>query len=269
MIVAEWASAMKAQPLGTTASTQAAPESCQVLPGFTGVAVQGLLFSICVGSLLLKWWWERPRRTLQVFFLDSSKQFVGAGVIHCLNMVCAMVFSQMKANVADECAWYWVNIMIDTTFGVLVCWVFLKFTERLFGYDSGYYGKEASTGINWEANPDYSKWGSQIMVWSVIVSLMKVIVVAVMYAFAPMWQRISITCTHWIQNRTERLVFVMILTPTFMNMFQFWVTDSFLKYATSSKKDMLPSTVDETISLRTEASRARSSGTTEEAAKSA
>lgn len=210
---------------------------CQVLSGASGYAVQGLLFGFCVGALLLKWRLEEPQRKLPIFFLDSSKQFVGAGVIHALNLVCAMVFTRFEASAADECAWYWINIMIDTTFGVAVCWALLKCTERVFGYDSGHYGKGAATGIDWQANPDFSKWLSQICVWCCIVSVMKMIVVAVMFAFAPIWERISVTCTQWITNDTLRLVFVMIATPTCMNMFQFWMTDSFLKYSKKLQKD--------------------------------
>lgn len=192
--------------------------------------VQGLLFGVCVGSLLFKWRWEKPRRSLKVFALDSSKQFVGAGAIHIMNMACAMVFSAHATTTADECAWYWINIMLDTTFGVLVCWWLLKMTERLLGYDSGNYGKKAQTGIDWKDTPDYNKWMQQILVWCVIVSIMKLIVVVLMWIFASMWDRISILSTHWIYNRQLRLIFVMVVTPTLMNIFQFWVTDSFLKY---------------------------------------
>lgn len=211
-------------------------KGCQVLGGFAGYAVQALLFSICVGSLLFKWWIERPQRKLQVFALDSSKQLIGAGVIHMSNLICALAFTHLEPSAADECAWYWVNIMIDTTFGVGVCYALLKVTERVFGYDSGNYGKGAQTGIDWEENPDFRRWLSQIMTWCVIVGIMKSGVVALMYTFAPFWESLSVTCTHWIANETARLVFVMIITPTCMNMFQFWVTDSFLKY-TKTKKD--------------------------------
>jgi len=81
-----------------------APPQCQVLSGFSGIVVQALLFGVSVGSLLTKWWLEKPRRRFRIFFLDSSKQFLGAGVIHCLNLVCAVTFSHLQASAADECA---------------------------------------------------------------------------------------------------------------------------------------------------------------------
>jgi hypothetical protein len=206
-----------------------------VLSGFSGIVVQALLFGVSVGSLLTKWWLEKPRRRFRIFFLDSSKQFLGAGVIHCLNLVCAVTFSHLQASAADECAWYWINIMIDTTFGVGVCWMLLKATEQIFGFDSGYYGKTASSGSDWEVSPQLGPWLAQISGWCVIVAVMKLTVVALMYSFAPLWEQLSITCTHWITNLNLRLVFVMIVTPTCMNMFQFCLTDSFLKYKNLKK----------------------------------
>mmetsp|Transcript_22789 Transcript_22789/g.47262 ORF Transcript_22789/g.47262 Transcript_22789/m.47262 type:complete len:255 (-) Transcript_22789:57-821(-) len=222
---------------GATLIDTSAHESCQVLGDTFGFLVQGVLFMVVMCTLLLKWWMERPRRQFKIFVLDSSKQIVGAGAIHVMNMACAMMFSGLESATADECAWYWVNIMIDTTLGTLFCWVLLKMTEKIFGYDSGHYGKKAQTGIDWETSPDYTKWCSQIIVWCVIVSLMKLAVVIAMWCFSSFWEHLAILSTHWIRDRQPRLIFVMIVTPTFMNTFQFLVTDSFLKYSKRSAKE--------------------------------
>mmetsp|Transcript_5296 Transcript_5296/g.12638 ORF Transcript_5296/g.12638 Transcript_5296/m.12638 type:complete len:260 (+) Transcript_5296:91-870(+) len=209
---------------------QLAPEKCRILDGWWGYLVQGLLFFVCFGSLILKRQMEIPQRTWLVFFLDSSKQIAGATVIHILNMVCAWYFADMEGATADECAWYWINIMIDTTVGVLICWGLLKVTEKLFGYDSGHYGKGASTGIDWEKDPDYGTWLHQILIWCAIVCTMKAIVVLIMWLYSAEWEVLAILATHWIEDRKMRLLFVMLITPTVMNIFQFWAQDAFLKF---------------------------------------
>jgi len=167
-----------------------------------------------------------------------------------LNLACAVAFTRYERSAADECAWYWINIMIDTTFGVGICFVLLKGTECFLGYDSGHYGKGSGTGIDWQANPDFRAWLGQISLWCLIVSMMKMIVVSVMYLFAPMWETIAVVCTSRISNNTMRLLFVIVLTPTCMNMFQFWVTDSFLKFSKKFKQDRLAEDLNETASLR-------------------
>merc|ERR1711920_1038772 len=165
-----------------------------------------------VSVLLLKWWTERPRRKFQVFALDSSKQVVGSGCIHIFSMVCAMAFTSLDKAAADECAWYWVNIMLDTTLGVLICWALLRLTERTFGYSSGHYGKKSHSGIDWESSPDFGKWAAQIGVWCGIVCAMKLAVVLLMWAFASFWEHAATFSTQWIADRRARLFFVMVIT---------------------------------------------------------
>merc|ERR1719464_467635 len=128
-----------------------------------------------------------------------------------------MVFTGLDQASADECAWYWVNIMIDCTVGVLICWVLLKATEKAFGYSSGHYGKKAKTGIDWEGSPDYGKWAAQIGVWCVIVCIMKLAVGLLMLAFSGFWERAAAFSTQWITDHQLRLFFVMVITPTCMN----------------------------------------------------
>ena len=82
-------------------------------------------------------------------------------------MLCAFLFGRYLEATIDQCGWYWINIMIDTTVGVGIAYMFLKLTERVFGYESGNYGKGSSTGIDWAENPDYKTWFIQILVsWS-------------------------------------------------------------------------------------------------------
>mmetsp|Transcript_105228 Transcript_105228/g.282809 ORF Transcript_105228/g.282809 Transcript_105228/m.282809 type:complete len:248 (+) Transcript_105228:112-855(+) len=206
------------------------PAGCQVLGDTFGFVVQGVLFGVVMCTMLTKWWFEKPRRQFVTFALDSSKQVVGAGAIHVMNMLCAITFAKNANHASDECAWYWVNIMIDTTFGVVVCYGLLKLTELLFGYDSGHYGKSGGTGIDWESSPEYKKWAWQICVWCVITGIMKLVVVLMMLAATEFWVKVSVAATHWIVDHQTRLIFVMVVTPTVMNIFQFCVQDSFLKY---------------------------------------
>mmetsp|Transcript_129934 Transcript_129934/g.277458 ORF Transcript_129934/g.277458 Transcript_129934/m.277458 type:complete len:236 (-) Transcript_129934:102-809(-) len=203
---------------------------CEILGDWFSILVQAILFFAIASALLMKWWCEQPRRLFKIFALDSSKQVASSSMIHFLNILCAMIFSRIEQVSADECAWYWVNIMIDTTLGVGICWAFLKITETVFGYETGHYGGETHAGIDWELNPDYCKWARQIVGWCFIVFMMKVVVVFIMWVIAPFWVRLAIICTHWLTNQQARLVFVMVVTPIVMSVFQFLVQDSFLKF---------------------------------------
>merc|ERR1711862_931519 len=64
-------------------------------------------------------------RTKEEFFLDASKQFAGAGWIHIMNLAFASALNSFMSS-GDECEWYWINIMVDTTIGTGVAYVFLQ-----------------------------------------------------------------------------------------------------------------------------------------------
>eukprot|EP00388_Colpodella_angusta_P008264 GDKJ01022725.1.p1 GENE.GDKJ01022725.1~~GDKJ01022725.1.p1 ORF type:complete len:429 (-),score=83.97 GDKJ01022725.1:141-1427(-) len=112
---------------------------CTLLPGVFGIALQGLLAVMAFCSLLIKRYREVPRRPWKIFFLDSSKQFLGSGWLHFLNIVCAEIFSNSDFSSADACEWYWVNIVVDTTIGTVICYYLVLVSEWLFQYESGSY----------------------------------------------------------------------------------------------------------------------------------
>jgi len=242
----------------TETSTTTMPhgnEECAVLSGFFALSIQCVLLVMSFLTLIVKWKIEIPPRTLQVFARDSSKQIIGGGVIHCWNLALAILFDHRGiGSQADQCAWYWINIMIDTTIGVGINYGLLRLTEKHFGYDSGKYldvarntGDEedgdtvsvlhgtrhpsgtSADGFLRGGNP--KPWLYQISIWLFIVSIMKCSVALLMYLLAPMWSYIGMEGTLWVPGgKDARLVFVMIVTPITMNCFQFWVQDSFLKW---------------------------------------
>lgn len=205
---------------------------CHLLGDAVGYLVQMLLFVVCMSSLMIKWRMESPPRTLKVFFLDTSKQICSSGWLHCLNLIIAMRLRRGSES-GDECAWYWVNLMADTTFGLLVVYSTLRLSEKLLGYQSGNYRVPA--GTHQQLHVDYSKWLRQIVLYLAIVSVKKIAVVVLIWLLLPHSMNVGIWATHWIGNAHVRLMFVMVITPVFMDTFSFWVTDNFIKYDESAE----------------------------------
>lgn len=60
-----------------------------------------------------------------IYFItkDVSKQIVSATVAHLLNLVVAIFLS--IGNVTDQCVWYFINILIDSTIGIVLCYFFM------------------------------------------------------------------------------------------------------------------------------------------------
>ena len=83
-----------------------ATHKCDLLGGWFGYGIQFGLAVAAVFTLLVKRHYEVPQRPFQVWFFDASKQGIGAGVAHFLNMCMAwiLVTPQFEDQVIFFCA---------------------------------------------------------------------------------------------------------------------------------------------------------------------
>ncbi|KAF9984949.1 hypothetical protein BGZ65_012142 [Modicella reniformis] len=206
--------------------------SCQLMSKFA-IFVQLLLATIAFSTLILKRSKERPMRPLKVWLYDVSKQVVGGVVIHSLNLLAATLFglsSEQDSKDSNPCIWYFLNIFLDTTFGVGVLYLFLRAADMYFNYmridglNTGDYGNP----------PQFKRWWKQTLVFSFGLVVMKIVVVIVLT-----WPFLF-TFGEWVlgwtlQNEKLQILFVMLILPLTMNICQFWVIDYILKQKTTEK----------------------------------
>ena len=193
-----------------------------------------VLFAFVVIGLVIKKLREKSSRTWFEFFLDSSKQMAGASWLHVLNIAFSIVLNDFGG---DECTWYWINITIDTTLGVLVNYNLHRLIYKVIvpnlcsphmaaNFKSGEYGL-ASGKIHW------GKYFRQLLIWIFIVSIMKCTMVVIMVVGnVPLVHLGSFVLSPFKTNPDLKLIVVMVLTPLIMNTVQFWITDTFTKKKT-------------------------------------
>ncbi|CAE8588816.1 unnamed protein product [Polarella glacialis] len=199
---------------------------CTVLPGLFGICIQGLLFVIVCGVLVFKKTRE-PERSWRDWGLDSSKQIMGSGWIHILNLFCSTKLDAILPQ-GDQCEWYWIQIMVDTTLGVLVEYAVLSLLLRLLEgiIENGHYFDEVEGKLQFS----FKKYTEQMVLWLFVVTVMKFGMVFLMYAAAtPLEAVAGYVLKPFMDNARSKLVVVMILTPMCMNAVQFWIVDNFLK----------------------------------------
>eukprot|EP00927_Polykrikos_kofoidii_P006534 TRINITY_DN12641_c0_g1_i1.p1 TRINITY_DN12641_c0_g1~~TRINITY_DN12641_c0_g1_i1.p1 ORF type:complete len:335 (+),score=46.96 TRINITY_DN12641_c0_g1_i1:187-1191(+) len=206
---------------------------CKILSNVFGYGMQALLGVLCVGVLYLKWSMEVPRRWFVIFVLDVAKQILGGILYHLLNMIIAMRLSSIGADLsADECAWYFINFMADTTVGLMLTVIQLRASEPLFGYVSGeYWNEEAVRRPNacWTEKLDWRKWCFQLMIYLVIVTLAKFCIVHLIIYFILFAGRLGELGTMWIRNTKLRLFWVMVFVPAVMDTLFMCITDECIK----------------------------------------
>jgi hypothetical protein len=61
---------------------------------------------------------------------DISKQGLSALLAHCLNLFLAVLLQQLSKR-GDGCIWYFVNLMMDTSIGLTMCYGVHKVIEKI------------------------------------------------------------------------------------------------------------------------------------------
>ena len=78
----------------------------------------------------------------------------------------------------------------------------------------------------------------QLGIWLAIVLLVKFIVFTIQYLLFKQLGYLSYIVLYWMNSiPLLKLVFVMMIVPTFMNMLLFWIQDNFLKKKNYSGDD--------------------------------
>jgi hypothetical protein len=212
-------------------------DQCQLLGGIFAAFIQGCLAVLCIGTLIIKRQNEIPRRDWYVWFLDVTKQGVGSSFGHFSNIFLSVIIAQSISG-GDECQWYCLTYVTDSTIGTIFNLLFLYIFEKFVSHfpvqcsqmNFGEYGDP----------PQCSIFMPQLMIWLAIVIFGKIIILLSLVRFIdPIDQIMSAVFVVFRHNPRVELVMVMIVIPTILNTVQFWVTDTFLKRQDNVSHSML------------------------------
>ncbi|KAJ3106164.1 hypothetical protein HDU97_006981 [Phlyctochytrium planicorne] len=189
-------------------------------------SVQIFLASLALSSLVYKRHREHPRRPVLIWFFDTSKQALAAGMVHFAN-VGVSYLSGRNEKEKNPCIWYFLNILLDTTIGVGILYCFLKVLHgiadffKLKDMKSGHYGTP----------PRASAWLKQLSLFITAWFFVKVTVVIALETF-PFFSHFAELVLRPIErtgNPKLQVVVVMLLFPLVMNVVQAWLIDHVIK----------------------------------------
>lgn len=202
-------------------------QSCQLLGGAFANFMQVSLGAICILILIYKRQSEVPRRDWFIWFLDVTKQALGAFIGHFANVFASIIIANSIVN-ADECLWYCLTHVASSTFGTVIKLFFLYLLEKAVQryqvgieyLNFGEYGDPPSMKVFWV----------QLAIWLFFVVLSKAITFVVLAQILVPLDTAMTYAFQVFQNHPDlELVMVMIVIPTILNIIIFWVTDNFLK----------------------------------------
>lgn len=198
---------------------------------FFTVLVQLLLAFFALFSLWFKRQKETPRRKFRTWFLDCSKQGVGACYAHVMNMIIAAIIvndgEDVSNSLNDQCAWYGITYLVDTTLGlVLAIWGLKAIDWMANEWD---WVSLKHSGV-YEGVDGLLHWIHQVVSWLIILTFAKVIIYYFML-WTSEWLAFfgSLLFAPFQGNIRFELLFVMIFFPGVLNVIYFWIADHYLK----------------------------------------
>lgn len=148
-------------------------------------------------------------------------------------MVAAIISQNTRGEsvLQDQCAWYGMSYIIDTSLGLLLAIIFLGWLDQLANTNRwtwlAHSGVYTGPYANWI-------WTTQVVAWLLILTITKLLIYLFMWlCSAPLATLGGLLFAPLQGNIRFELVFVMILFPGLLNIVYFWIADSFLK----AKKD--------------------------------
>lgn len=139
-----------------------------------------------------------------------SKQFVGAGTIHMMNIgVSYLAGRPTQGPQTNLCVWYFLNVAVDTTLGILILWSWLWALERTLRYcgfgrfQTGDYGPPPLICMT-------KVWAQQTIVLVLAESLMKLCIYIVFQHF-PILFHIGTWLLAWTEDDYHYQVIFVIL----------------------------------------------------------
>ncbi|XP_035824364.1 store-operated calcium entry regulator STIMATE [Aplysia californica] len=205
------------------------------LRGVLGLFVQALLALLAFTSLIVKRYCEpkHSRRPWMIWFFDTSKQGVGAAVLHFANLFLSDVFK------GDPCTWYFISFLLDSTVGLLVIYLGLKMSQMAshrYGWKTLYFGEYGDP-------PKCNAWVGQCALYILVMIIEKLLMtILVLFKF---WMKVRQFIMSPITDPQLEIVLVMFIVPLIVNAIVFWVVDNFLKHSIQSAKTIYIDTAPE------------------------
>ncbi|XP_055321064.1 store-operated calcium entry regulator STIMATE-like isoform X2 [Sitodiplosis mosellana] len=189
--------------------------SKDALTGFLGLVLQAVLAGLAFTCLIAKRFREPPgvRRPWQVWWYDTSKQGIGAIVIHLTNVYLAKLFQ------GDPCTWYVINFLLDSTIGLLIVFIGIRLCQFL-----AFYKKWPA--INFGVYDAPKSWIYQTCIYIGLMALVKI--ATTLFIQWKFWEGVKNLVLSPFSNATLEITLVMLVIPFFVNLLIFWVTDNFL-----------------------------------------
>lgn len=232
---------------------------CELFSLFS-IFVQGILAVLTYLVLVLKRYREKPRRPWKIWFFDTSKQVCSAVTQHLLNLLLSVISNNVE--ISDECVWYFINFLMDTTIGIFFCYLMMKAIKyyvdkyNISILKSGFYFEKENVNGKMKYRLKIKMYFFQLINWLVVIIINKLMLFGInRLARYPLEVFGNFILKPFFVHEKLELVMVMIVFPVIFNITQFWIFDEILKFnptGTDSKDLIIDAMKDEEYAQQNE-----------------
>lgn len=199
---------------------------CHLLGGAFASSIQVCLAILCISTLAFKRYGEIPQRPWVVWALDVGKQSVGSSFGHFSNIFLSEIIATELTG-GDECQWYCLSFLLDSTLGTFVNLSLLHFAENLIRNRASLHYLQFG---DYGDPPSLIRWTAQLGIWLTLVIIGKIVCVFILVQFSgTLEMMISYVFQNLRSHPQTELIVVMIVIPGISNVISFWITDTYLK----------------------------------------
>jgi hypothetical protein len=211
-------------------------DQCELI-GPISIFFQFLLGLIIIASLVLKRQYEVPKRPMRVWVLDISKQIIGSLIIHFMNLGMSLKYKDLYDDgdpmVDYECNWYFINLFVDSTIGVLILYFYLVLIYRLIPHRV-----KTEESLLPQTNVTYTHhhhthsveepFATSLTIFLTAIISMKITIYLFLLNFTSIVMKIS-DFLNYIGDSNMKVFIVMFLSPILLNLLQFLIVDNIIK----------------------------------------
>ena len=173
------------------------------------------------------WWTWCVRQSFLAYlrFVDLSLTFDS----RVPQAIAALIIDKVRGegHLEDQCAWYGICYLVDTTLGLILAIWGLKILDYL-AHENDWVALKHS-GV-YEGVDGVLHWIYQCLAWVFILTVVKIIIYYFMiWTSEPLAFVGGILFEPLQSNIRFELLFVMIFFPGLLNVIYFWIADSFLQ----------------------------------------
>lgn len=217
---------------------------CKLISNVFAIVIQLCLITLSIIILLVKRYFEVPKRNFKIFILDTSKQGTASIFSHYGNIIIAMIMSNVNFD-GTQCGWYFISYIIDSVIGGLIISILLL---KLLVFVAMKYNWEYLKNTGYYGNPiNYKIYIIQMISWIIITIFSRLCSGIIVYILLNQLDIIVSFIDSLFSKFQLELTFVMIICPLFINLLSIVIIDGYLKKKT--KKTGLLTDSSENIEL--------------------